>query len=98
LGIYKGRTWAQVSHACNPSNSGNRFQEDHGSKPAWAKSLQDPHLEKTLLEKGLMEWFKVKALSSNSSTDKKKKKEEIFRLRTSVYFKLGLLIFFFTWV
>jgi hypothetical protein len=24
-----------VAHACNPSYSGGRDQEDHGSKPAW---------------------------------------------------------------
>jgi hypothetical protein len=26
-----------VAHACNPSYSGGRDQEDHGSKPAQAK-------------------------------------------------------------
>jgi hypothetical protein len=26
----------------NPSYSGSRDQEDHSSKPAWAKSSQDP--------------------------------------------------------
>jgi hypothetical protein len=31
-----------VTHACNPSYSGGRDQEDLGSKPAWANSLQDP--------------------------------------------------------
>jgi hypothetical protein len=31
-----------VSHACNPSYSGGRDQEDHGSKPAWANGSQDP--------------------------------------------------------
>jgi hypothetical protein len=34
-----------------PSNSGSRDQEDHDSKPAWTKSLQDPILKKTLHEK-----------------------------------------------
>jgi hypothetical protein len=33
-----------VAHACNPSYSGSRDQEDHGSKPAWTR----PYLEKTL--------------------------------------------------
>jgi hypothetical protein len=28
-----------VAHACNPSNSGGRDQEDHGSKPAQAKKI-----------------------------------------------------------
>jgi hypothetical protein len=27
-----------VTHACNPSYSGRREQEDCGSKPAWAKN------------------------------------------------------------
>jgi hypothetical protein len=34
--------WAQVAHACNPSYSGVRNQEDQGLKPAQANSLQDP--------------------------------------------------------
>jgi hypothetical protein len=34
-----------VAHACDPSYSGGRDQEDHGSKPAWANSLQDPILK-----------------------------------------------------
>jgi hypothetical protein len=31
-------SWALVAHAYNPSYSGGRDQEDHGSKPAWANS------------------------------------------------------------
>jgi hypothetical protein len=34
-------------HACNPSYSGGREQEDHGLKPTWANSSQDP-ISKTL--------------------------------------------------
>jgi hypothetical protein len=26
-----------VAHTCNPSYSGGRDQEDHGSKPVWTK-------------------------------------------------------------
>jgi hypothetical protein len=33
---------APVAHTCNPSYSGGRDQEDHGSKPAWVNSFQDP--------------------------------------------------------
>jgi hypothetical protein len=51
--------WVPVTHACNPSYSGGRDQEDHGSKPAWANSLRDPHLEKTFTYKVLVEWLKV---------------------------------------
>jgi hypothetical protein len=34
--------WALVAHACNPSYSVGRDQEDHGSKPAQANSWRDP--------------------------------------------------------
>jgi hypothetical protein len=34
-----------VTHACNPSYSGGRDQEDRCSKPAWANSSQDPTLK-----------------------------------------------------
>jgi hypothetical protein len=36
---------------CNPSDSGGRDQEDHGSKPAWAKSSQDPISKKLVKRK-----------------------------------------------
>jgi hypothetical protein len=50
-----------MAHAYNPSYSGGRDQEDHGSKPAQANSLRDPMLKKKKPspKKGLMEWFKV---------------------------------------
>jgi hypothetical protein len=35
-----------VTHACNPSYLGDGDQEDHGLRPAQAKSSQDPHLNK----------------------------------------------------
>jgi hypothetical protein len=35
-----------VAHAYNPSHSGGRDQEDHGSKPVWANSSRDSILEK----------------------------------------------------
>jgi hypothetical protein len=34
----KGESWALVTHACNPSYSGGRDQEDHDSKPAQTDS------------------------------------------------------------
>jgi hypothetical protein len=71
----KKNCWAPVAHACNPSYSGGRDQEDHGSKPARANSSRDPISKKTFTKIGLVEWLKVKALSSNTSTAKKKKKE-----------------------
>jgi hypothetical protein len=33
---------APVAHACNPSYSRGRDQEDHSSKPAQVKSSQEP--------------------------------------------------------
>jgi hypothetical protein len=44
-----------VVHACNPSYSGGRDQEDHGSKPAQANSLQDLILGKNPQKSGLAE-------------------------------------------
>jgi hypothetical protein len=41
-------------------------------KAAPGKKSSRPYLEKTLHRKGLVEWFKVKALSSSPSTKKKK--------------------------
>jgi hypothetical protein len=48
-----------MAHACNPSYSDGRHQEDCGSKPAWPNSSGRPYLEKTLHKKWLVEWFKV---------------------------------------
>jgi hypothetical protein len=48
-----------VAHACNPSYSGGRDQEDCSSKPACANSLRDPILKNTQHRTGLVEWLKV---------------------------------------
>jgi hypothetical protein len=49
-----------MAHACNPNHSGGRDQEDHGSKPTQANSLQDPISKKKNHHKiGLVEWLKV---------------------------------------
>jgi hypothetical protein len=40
-----------VAHACNPSYSGGRDQEDHGSKLTLANSLQDPISKKTFTKR-----------------------------------------------
>jgi hypothetical protein len=56
-----------VAHTCNPSYSGGRDQEDHGSKPARANSSQAP-LKNRSQKIGLVEWFKVKALISSPRT------------------------------
>jgi hypothetical protein len=48
-----------VAHACNPSYSGERDQEDCGLKPAQANSSRDSILKKPITEKGWQEWLKV---------------------------------------
>jgi hypothetical protein len=40
-----------VAHSCNPSYSGGRDQEDHGSKPTQANCQPDPISKKTLHKK-----------------------------------------------
>jgi hypothetical protein len=60
-----------VAHICNPSYSGGRDQEDPGSKPARANSSGRPYLEKPFTKIRLVEWFKMKALSSSPSTANK---------------------------
>jgi hypothetical protein len=64
-----------VAHSCNPSYSGGRDQEDHDSKPGRATSSLRTYLKKPFTKIGLVEWLKVKALSSSPSTTKEKKKD-----------------------
>jgi hypothetical protein len=62
-----------VTHACNPSYSEGRDQEDFSSKPAWANSLWDPILKNPSPKIGLVEWLKVKAWVQTLVPPKKKK-------------------------
>jgi hypothetical protein len=55
---------------CNPSYSGGRDQENHGSEPAWANRSRDLS-QNPFIKIGVVEWLKVKALSSSLSTTKK---------------------------
>jgi hypothetical protein len=48
-----------MAHACNPSYSGDRYKEDHSSKPTYANSSTGPYLKKALHKKGLVEWLMV---------------------------------------
>jgi hypothetical protein len=80
----------------NPSYSGGRDQEDHGWKPAQANSSLGPYLKKPFTKIGLMEWLKVKALSSNPSTAKKKKKQLVFSC--SFVGILFLKLTFISWI
>jgi hypothetical protein len=60
-----------VAHFCNPSYSRGRDQEDHGLKSAQVNSSLRPYLEKPFTKIGLVEWLKVKVLSSDPSTANK---------------------------
>jgi hypothetical protein len=44
-------SWALLAHACNPSYSGGRDQEDWGSKPVPVNSLRHPVLKKNITHK-----------------------------------------------
>jgi hypothetical protein len=54
-----------VAHACHPSYSRGRFQEDQSSKPPWANSSWDPILKKPTTKKGwwygsrCRPWFQI---------------------------------------
>jgi hypothetical protein len=81
-----------VAHTCNPSYSGGRDQEDHGSKPAWTNSFTRPYLEKPFTKIGLVEWLKVKALSSSPSTARKENmKRVLFCFSVALGLELGSL-------
>jgi hypothetical protein len=71
--------------AYNPSYSGGRDQEDCSLKPAQANSSWSPYLKKPFTKIGLVEWLKVKALSSSPSTKKKYTKglKSTYRLQHS---------------
>jgi hypothetical protein len=63
-----------VAHACNPSYSGGRYQEDQVSKSAQANSLEDP-ISKKLFTKKKGWWSGSKyTLSSSPITIKMKTK------------------------
>jgi hypothetical protein len=66
-----------MTQACKPSYSGGGDQENCGLKPAQANSSARPYLEKPFTKTGLVEWLKVKALSSNPSTAKQTNKKTI---------------------
>jgi hypothetical protein len=39
-------SWEPVAYTCNPNYSGGRNQEDHGSKPAEGKYLENKPITK----------------------------------------------------
>jgi hypothetical protein len=73
--------WALVAHACNPSYSEGRDQEDCGSKPAWTGSFQDPISKKKKITKtdwwsGVVQDVSLEFKPKYCNKKKKKKKEE----------------------
>jgi hypothetical protein len=59
LVILKMRSgWALVAHACNPSYSGSRHQEDHGLRPVWENSSQAPNSKIPNNKNRLVKWLK----------------------------------------
>jgi hypothetical protein len=44
-------SWVLVAHACNPSYSGVRDQEDHNLKPTSDKQFRRPYLKKKKSQK-----------------------------------------------
>jgi hypothetical protein len=59
LPFKKGFRAGLVVHACEPSCSRGRNQEDRGSKPALANSSRDLISKTPITRKGLVEWLKV---------------------------------------
>jgi hypothetical protein len=62
---------APVADTCNPSYSGGRGQEDLISKSPWQMVRETPILKNPSQKIGLVEWLKMKALSSSPSTKKR---------------------------
>jgi hypothetical protein len=58
------------AQACNPSYSEGRYQEGHSSKPAQANSYVRSYLKKPFTKIRLVEWLKVKDMSSSPSMAK----------------------------
>jgi hypothetical protein len=57
--------------ACNPNYSGGRDYEDQGVEPAQANSLRNLISKIPPQKIELLEWHKVKALTSSSCTTNK---------------------------
>jgi hypothetical protein len=77
-------SWVLVAHTCNPSYSGGRDQEDHGSKPAPGKYSSDsiskiPNTKQSWHNDSVIEHLlsKHKVLSSNPNTAEKNCREGV---------------------
>jgi hypothetical protein len=70
-----------VAHACNPSYSRGREQEDHCSKSAWANSSRNPILKKNLRENRVGGVLQGEGPEFKPSYCKKKKKKNLYLLK-----------------
>jgi hypothetical protein len=69
-----------VAHACNPSYTGGRDQEDHSLKPARANSSRNPISKKPFTKKKKKGWWwsgSRWALSSSPTPQKKKATDQV---------------------
>jgi hypothetical protein len=53
--LNQNSSWVPVAHACKPTYSRGRDQEDHGSEPTQANSSRDPISKKIHHKKRLVE-------------------------------------------
>jgi hypothetical protein len=60
-----------VAHACTPTYSGGRDQEDHSSKPAWANSSRGPISKKKKERKKKRKKSQKRAGGAAQGTDTK---------------------------
>jgi hypothetical protein len=60
-----------VAHTYNPSCSGAEIRRIKVGSQLWQIVFKRPYLKKSITKKELVEWLKVKALSSSHSTTKK---------------------------
>jgi hypothetical protein len=65
-----------VAHACNPSCSGGRDQEDCGSKPARANTSWDPISKNPITERGWWSGSRCRHWVQAPVPKKKKKKNQ----------------------
>jgi hypothetical protein len=68
-----------VAHACNPSYSGGRDQEDHSLKPSQANSLRDPISKKPFTEKGWWSSSRCRPCVQTPVPQKRKKNPNLSR-------------------
>jgi hypothetical protein len=76
-------SWVLVAHACNPSYSGGRDQEDRGSKSDQTNSFRNPisKKKKKSQKQDCVEWLKVEGSEfkpQHRKKSKNKKKREIW--------------------